>query len=67
MFDLLAVKITAPHQVRFIGQGLSKRDAEAMGIMAVLRRGVGEELYVIGAAGSYQEGECWTGDKASAK
>ena len=38
---------------------------EAIVKMAVYRRRVNEEFYVVVATGTYQEGEQWTGHKAT--
>ena len=62
--DVLAVLIAVPHTVRVFARNEAIDDAEAIVKMAVARRGVDIEFYVITNDGEYQEGEKWVGHKA---
>lgn len=55
-FDVLAVNIETG-KVRFMDQGKTLRNAEAIVEMAVARRGVDEEFYVEVPTGKYKEGD----------
>ena len=62
--DVLAVLIAVPHTVRLLAQNKSLGNAEAIVKMAVFRRGVDTEFYIITDDGQYQEGEKWVGRKS---
>jgi hypothetical protein len=62
-FDVVAVAIADPHQVRILGKQLTERNAEAVIKLAVMRRGGATEFYKAVTAGSYFEGECWLGNR----
>ena len=60
LYDVAAVNIKTS-VVRLIDQGKTKRNAEAVVLMAVMRRGVEEEFFAVAAAGIYADGEKWEG------
>jgi len=67
LFDVLAVNFET-YTVKFMAEGKTERNAEAVERMAIMRRGVEEDFYVSVPAGMYKEGEKWTGDpKAEAE
>ena len=64
--DVLAVTIAVPHAIRIMARQKSPDNAEAFINMAVLRRGVDTEFYVMVPDGTYEEGEKWIGRKLPA-
>ena len=60
LFDVLAVDLIT-RKVRFIGEGKTLKNAEAIVTMAVMRRGVEDEFFVEVAADTYKEGDTWEG------
>jgi len=56
LFDVVAVNIQT-NNVRFMAQGKTERNAEAIVNMAVHRRGVEEEFYTEVPAGKFKEGD----------
>ena len=67
LYDVLGVNLGGregpQYSVRFMAQGKTLQNAEAIVRMAVYRRGVEEEFFVEVPTGSYNEGEIWTGQK----
>ena len=59
-YDVVAVNLES-NQVRLLAQQKTKRNAEAIVNMAVIRRGVNEEFFAEVAHGLYLEGEVWKG------
>ena len=59
MYDVVVVKVAAPHRVRLMAEGLSERNAEAVVRMAVARLGVEEEFYSYVPAGELKDGDPW--------
>ena len=57
-FDVLAVSI-ADSTVRSLATSKTARDAEAIEVMAVMRRGVETEFYVTVESGKYKDGDRW--------
>jgi len=64
-YDVLAVNLKT-NTVRFMAQGKTKANAEAIENMAVMRRGVDEEFFTTVISGSYSEGEKWEGERIKA-
>lgn len=62
-FDVVAVSIKDPHQVRILGTDLTESNAEAIIKLAVMRRGVDAEFYKAVTHGAYFDGECWLGNR----
>lgn len=60
LYDVIAVGLTSG-KVRLIAEGKTKRNAEAIVSMAVMRRGVEEEFFAEVEAGIYKEGDIWKG------
>ena len=60
LYDVVGVNIKTS-VVRLIDQGNTKRNAEAVVLMAVMRRGVEEEFFAVASAGIYADGEKWEG------
>ena len=58
LYDVLAVNI-GNHKVRIIGEKKTLRNANAIEMMAVVRRGVDEEFFTTVSHGSFKEGEEW--------
>lgn len=58
MFDVVAVNVTT-RKVRLIAENKTERNAEAIVMMAVGRRGVEEEFFTECAHGEYKEGDKW--------
>lgn len=61
LYDVVAVKIGGKNTVRFMAEGKTLPNAEAIVKMAVMRRGVNDEFYCEVPAGLYKEGERWEG------
>lgn len=61
LYDVLAVDMKT-HRVTLIGEGKTARNAEAIEAMAVMRRGVDDEIFVTVKAGNYQDGDEWDTD-----
>ncbi len=59
-FDTLAVNIETS-TIRFFGQDKNLQSAEAIVKMAIMRRGLDEEFYVVVPHGMYKEGEKFNG------
>lgn len=59
-YDTLAVNIDTS-AVRFFGRGKNLRSAEAIVNIAVARRGLDEEFYVVVPHGMYKEGDTFNG------
>ena len=57
LFDVVAVRIEAPHTVRIMAERETERNAEAVVNMAIMRRGVGEEFYKEVPTGTYKDGD----------
>ena len=55
-FDIIGVDI-GTSRVRVIGVGKTQRNAEAYMEMAVMRRGVDDEFFVVVPAGMYNDGD----------
>lgn len=62
LFDVVAVNLKTD-KVRFIAQGKTLKNAEAIVKMAVVRRGVDEEFFAEVKAGMYTEGDKWNGEE----
>lgn len=62
LYDVLAVN-QETGMVRFMAQGKTERNAEAIIRMAVYHRGVDTEFYSAVTAGSYKEGDEWRGER----
>lgn len=58
MFDVIAVNMTT-HKLRMIAENKTERNAEAIEMMAVARRGVDEEFFVTVPHGRYRDGDDW--------
>lgn len=58
MFDVVAVSIKTG-KVRLLAQNKSERNAEAVVMMAVARRGVEEEFFTEVPAGKYHDGDTY--------
>lgn len=63
LYDVVAVNMET-NRVRFMAEGKTLRNAEAIVSMAVMRRGVDEEFYAEVPAGSYKEGDVWQAQPA---
>ena len=61
LYDVVAVNLETK-QVRIFDRNKSFRNAEAIVMMAVSRRGCDEEFYSETAPGLYQEGDVWKGN-----
>jgi hypothetical protein len=61
LYDVVAVTIKTG-KVRFLDQGKTLKNAEAIVNFAIMRRGVDEEFYSEVPAGTYKEGDEWRGD-----
>jgi len=59
LFDVIAVNMTTD-RVRFMAQKKTKRNAEVIENMAVIRRGVDEEFFVTVEAGKFKEGDSYS-------
>lgn len=59
-FDVVAVGLET-NKVRLIAENKSERNAEAIVMMAVGRRGVEEEFFSEVPHGKYKEGDTWAG------
>ena len=60
LFDVVAVNL-ATSAVRLIDTGKTRRNAEAIEEMAVMRRGVDEEFFAVVPHGAYEDGSHWKG------
>ena len=60
-FDVLAVSLDRNHAVRILDRNRTAEDAKASMHMAVLRRGVETEFFAVVPAGSYADGQKWSG------
>ena len=58
LYDVVAVD-RETSKVRFMAQGKTERNAEAVLKMAVMRRGLDEEFFAEVPAGKYKEGDLW--------
>ena len=58
LFDVLAVSLTTS-EVRLLETNCTRRNADAISEMAVRRRGVEEEFFVVCEAGKYLEGDTY--------
>lgn len=58
LYDVVAVSV-ATNRVRLIAEAKTLRNAEAIGWMAVARRGVEDEFFDVTPAGKYKEGDEW--------
>jgi len=61
LFDVVAVNFKTG-KVRIFARNKNERNADAILMMSVARRGVEEEFYSEAAPGKYQEGDEWTGN-----
>jgi len=62
LYDVVAVNLETnkeTNKVRFMAQGKTLPNAEAIVSMAVMRRGLDEEFFAEVPAGKYQEGDSW--------
>lgn len=64
MFDVIAVNL-GTHKVRLIGENKTERNADAIEMMAVARRGVDEEFFTTVPHGEYKEGDSWNENKGA--
>lgn len=60
LFDVVAVNMDT-EKVRLIAEKKNERNAEAIVMMAVGRRGVEEEFFSEVPHGKYKEGDVWAG------
>lgn len=60
LFDVLAVSLIT-NKVRLIAENKTERNAEAIEMMAVGRRGVESEFFVAVPSGKYINGNDWVG------
>jgi hypothetical protein len=60
-FDVVAVRIEAPHTVRLLDTNKTEAAAEGVVKFAVYRRGVETEFYAAVPAGKYIDGDTWEG------
>lgn len=58
LYDVLAVNMSN-HKVRIIGEKKTQRNANAIEMMAVGRRGVDEEFFTTVSHGTFKEGDEW--------
>lgn len=58
MYDVIAVNMTT-HKIRMLGENKTKRNADAIELMAVARLGCDEEFFTKTPAGMYKEGDEW--------
>ena len=58
MYDVIAVNMST-HRIRMLGENKSKRNAEAIETMAVIRCGCDEEFFVTVPASRYKDGDEW--------
>ena len=65
VWDVVAVNLDS-NQVRLLAQQTTKRNAEAIVNMAVIRRGINEEFFAEVVHGLYLEGEVWKGVQKNA-
>ena len=56
LFDVIAVDLSTK-KIRFMAQGKTERNAEAIETIAVMRRGVDVEFFTTVPAGKYKEGD----------
>lgn len=63
MFDVIAVSIKTG-KVRLMAENKSERNADAIVMMAVARRGVDEEFFTEVPAGKFKDGDTYTKQKA---
>lgn len=61
LYDALAVNIETS-KVRIFGQNKTLKNAEAISMMAIMRRGLDEEFYVEAPAGKFKEGDIYKSD-----
>ena len=61
-YDVVAVHMNTK-TVRLIAENKSERNAEGIVMMAVGRRGVGEEFFFEVKHGAYKDGDKWNGRK----
>ncbi len=61
LFDVIAVNIKTGI-ISIMGEGKDARNAEAVILMAVMRRGVNEDFYVDVPAGTYKDGDTFKGE-----
>ena len=60
LFDVVAVNMDT-NKVRLMAESKSERNAEAIVMMAVGRRGVEEEFFAEVPHGKYKAGDTWAG------
>lgn len=63
LYDVVAVDLETS-KVRFMAQGKTEKNAEAvvnMAVMRMVRRGVESEFFSEVPAGKYKEGDTWKG------
>ena len=68
LFDVLEVsipKVSTPGGVvqRTMAEGLTRRSAEAVMNITVMRQGVEDYFYAVTGAGTYSAGEKWDGER----
>lgn len=61
VFDTVAIN-RKTNKVRIFERGKEYGNAEAIMKMAIMRRGLDEELYAVTTPGLYEEGDKWHGD-----
>ena len=59
MFDVIEVSISSCKVLGFMAENKSKRTAEKIEDMAVIRRGVEDSFYAIVEAGKYKIGDTY--------
>jgi hypothetical protein len=61
LFDVIAVRFDTK-TVRLIAEKKTERNADAIEMMALSRRGCEDEFFTTIQAGSYKNGDIWAGD-----
>jgi hypothetical protein len=60
LYDTVAVNFTT-NIVQMMGVGKTRKNADAIEEMAIMRRGVEECWYTVVEAGKYKDGDTWSG------
>lgn len=63
LFDVVAVEM-ATHKIELMAEKKTARNADAIEMMAVCRRGVETHFYVTVPSGKYKNGDEWNPDDA---
>jgi hypothetical protein len=58
LFDVLAVDMTT-HKIEIMAEKKTKRNADAIEMMAVMRRGVETHFYTSEPSGKHKDGDEW--------